>query len=77
MKRTIGDIYIAGSLTTEDWEKFRDTLTLGGEVAVWEKAFLEYFKGRLSFVISIRLRRSAATVHFKAKGSQLWRFSAA
>jgi hypothetical protein len=47
MKKTIGDIYIAGSLTTEDWKKFRETLTPGGDPAIWDKAFLDYFHGRL------------------------------
>ena len=48
MKRVIGDIYIAGSLTTEDWNKFKVALTPGGDAAVWKKAFEDYFHGRLS-----------------------------
>jgi hypothetical protein len=28
--RSIGDIHIAGSLTTEDWKTFRQTLMSGG-----------------------------------------------
>jgi hypothetical protein len=48
VKRVIGDIYIAGSLTTEDWNKFKVALTPGGDAAVWEKAFEDYLYGRLS-----------------------------
>lgn len=46
--KTIGDIHIAGSLTTEDWKKFRTSLTPGGDQAIWEKVFVDYFHGRLS-----------------------------
>ena len=47
IKRVIGDIYIAGSLTTEDWKQFKATLIPGGDAAVWEQAFVDYFIGRL------------------------------
>jgi hypothetical protein len=46
--KTIGDIYIAGSKTTDDWKTFKPTLAPGGDPAVWETAFAEYFYGRLS-----------------------------
>ena len=46
--KTIGDIHIAGSLTTDDWKAFRGGLVLGGDPAIWEKAFMDYFHGRLS-----------------------------
>jgi hypothetical protein len=46
--KTIGDIYIAGSKTTDDWKAFKPTLAPGGDPAVWETAFTEYFHGRLS-----------------------------
>jgi hypothetical protein len=46
--KTIGDIYIAGSKTTDDWKAFKPTLAPGGNPAVWETAFAEYFHGRLS-----------------------------
>lgn len=46
--KTIGDIYIAGSKTTDDWKAFKPTLFPGGDPAVWETAFAEYFHGRLS-----------------------------
>jgi hypothetical protein len=45
--KSIGDIYIAGSKTTEDWKTFEPTLGPGGDPAAWEKAFAEYFHGRL------------------------------
>jgi hypothetical protein len=48
MNKTIGDVYIAGSLTTDDWNNFRATLTRGGDPAVWNKAFEDYFHTRLS-----------------------------
>lgn len=46
--KTIGDIHIAGTLTTDDWKTFRASLTPGGDLAIWEKAFVDYFHGRLS-----------------------------
>jgi hypothetical protein len=46
--KMIGDIYIAGSKTTDDWKAFRPSLTPGGDPAVWETAFAEYFHARLA-----------------------------
>ena len=46
--KTIGDIYIAGAKTTDDWKASKPTLIPGGDPAVWEMAFAEYFHGRLS-----------------------------
>jgi len=46
--KTIGDIHIAGSLTTDDWNKLRATLNPGGDPAIWGKAFEDYFHTRLS-----------------------------
>jgi hypothetical protein len=46
--KTIGDIYIAGSKTIDDWKAIKPTLAPGGDPAVWETAFAEYFHGRLS-----------------------------
>jgi hypothetical protein len=48
MNKTIGDTHIAGSLTPDDWTKFRATLTPGGDPTVWKKAFDDYFHTRLS-----------------------------
>jgi hypothetical protein len=48
MNKTTGDVHIAGSLTTDDWNDFRATLTPGGDPAVWSKAFEDYFYTRLS-----------------------------
>lgn len=45
--KTIGDIHIAGSLTTDDWKKFRTSLTPSGDPAIWKKAFEDYFHTRL------------------------------
>jgi hypothetical protein len=45
---TIDDAHIAGSLTTDDWQKFRATLTPGGDPTLWQKAFDDYFYARLS-----------------------------
>jgi len=46
--KTIGDIYIEGSKTTDDWKAFKPTLVPGGDPAMWETAVAEYFHGRLS-----------------------------
>lgn len=48
MNKTIGDVHIAGTLTTDDWKRFRASLTPGGDQAAWGKAFEEYFFTRLS-----------------------------
>jgi hypothetical protein len=48
LMKTIGDIYIAGSKTTDDWMAFKPTLVPGGDPVVWETAFAAYFHGRLS-----------------------------
>jgi hypothetical protein len=48
MNKTIGDIHIAGSLTTDDWKAFRASLIPGSDPAIWERAFADYFHGRLS-----------------------------
>src|ERR1700678_3460658 len=47
MNKTIGDIHIAGDLTTDDWKAFKTSLTPGGEKTQWEKAFDDYFHTRL------------------------------
>src|SRR5690348_1224997 len=46
--KQIGDIQIAGSLTADDWKKFRARLMPGGNPDVWQRAFAEYFHRRLS-----------------------------
>jgi hypothetical protein len=46
--KMIGDVHIAGSLTTDDWDNFRAMLTPGGDPAIWNKAFEDYFYTRLS-----------------------------
>jgi len=46
--KTLGDVHIAGSRTTVDWQAFRAKLKPGGEVALWKKAFDDYFYERLS-----------------------------
>jgi hypothetical protein len=46
--KTIGDIYIAGSKTTDDWKAFRPSLTPAGDPEVWQTAFAEYFHTRLA-----------------------------
>lgn len=48
MNRTTGDSQIAGSLTPDDWRKFRATLTPGSVPDLWKKAFGDYFDTRLS-----------------------------
>jgi len=48
LNRTIGDTQIAGSLTPDDWKRFRATLTPGGDPDLWKKAFDDYFHIRLS-----------------------------
>jgi hypothetical protein len=47
MNKTVGDIHIAGSLTTDDWKAFKPSLALGDK-AQWENAFADYFHTRLS-----------------------------
>lgn len=47
MKKTIGDVHIAGSLTTDDWNTFRAALIPGGDPTIWNKAFEDYFHTRL------------------------------
>jgi hypothetical protein len=47
MNKTIGDVHIAGSLTTDDWNNFRGTLTPGCDPVAWNKAFEDYFHTRL------------------------------
>jgi hypothetical protein len=46
--KTIGDIYIAGSWTTDDWRSFRARLISSGETALWQTAFEDYFHERLA-----------------------------
>lgn len=46
--KNIGDTYIAGSKTTDDWTAFKPKLAPGGDPAAWETAFTDYFHGRLS-----------------------------
>jgi len=46
--KNIGDTYIAGSKTTDDWKAFKLKLAPGGDPAAWEMAFTDYFHGRLS-----------------------------
>lgn len=48
MNKTIGDVHIAGDLTTDDWKAFRPSLIPDGDKAPWEKAFQDYFHTRLS-----------------------------
>jgi hypothetical protein len=48
LMKTIGDIYIAGSKTIDDWKAIKPTLSPGGDPAAWEMAFAEYFHRRLS-----------------------------
>lgn len=48
LMKTIGDIYISGSKTTDDWNAFKTTLVPGADPAGWATAFGEYFYGRLS-----------------------------
>jgi len=46
--KNIGDTYIAGSKTTDDWKAFKSKLAPGGDPVAWETAFTDYFHGRLS-----------------------------
>lgn len=66
--KTIGDTYIAGSLTTEDWKKFRVSLTPGSDPAIWEKAFTDYIHGRLSsrYLDAVKLLQEHGT--FQGEG---------
>jgi hypothetical protein len=46
MNKTVGDIHIAGSLTTDDWKTFKPNLA-PDDKAQWERAFTDYFHTRL------------------------------
>ena len=46
--KTVGDVYIAGSKTIDDWNAFRKTLVPSGDQAFWKEAFDSYFHERLS-----------------------------
>jgi hypothetical protein len=48
MKKTIGDIFIAGRLTAEDWKASRTGLKHSGDPVLWNRAFEDYFYTRLS-----------------------------
>jgi len=48
MNKTIGDIHIAGSRTTDDWQAFRVKLANAAPPHLWEEAFQEYFHTRLA-----------------------------
>lgn len=48
MNKTVGDVHIAGSLTTDDWKRSRAALIPGSDPAAWSKAFEDYFHTRLS-----------------------------
>jgi len=39
---------IAGSLSADDWWYLRKTLSPGGDSALWERAFVDYYQQRLS-----------------------------
>jgi hypothetical protein len=41
MNKSLGDIHIAGSLTTDDWKMFKSSLDRGGDKTQWEKAFTD------------------------------------
>jgi hypothetical protein len=68
MNRSVGDIYIAGSLGTEDWKTFRQTLISGSDPEIWAKAFADYFYTRLSltYLNPIRLLQDEGT--FQGEG---------
>jgi hypothetical protein len=66
--KAMGDIQIAGSLTTEDWNKFSPSLIPGGNPAIWERAFQDYFHTRLSlrYLVPIRVLQDNST--FQGEG---------
>src|SRR6185437_12360245 len=45
--RTPSETVIAGRRTIHDWHVFRPNLVLGHDVALWEKAFKDFFHARL------------------------------
>jgi hypothetical protein len=47
--RLPGDFIIAGKKRISDWQAFKGALTVGGNPALWEKAYQEYFYARLSY----------------------------
>jgi hypothetical protein len=46
---TPGDFFIAGKKRVSHWRAFRAALTVGGDPALWKKAFGGYFHARLSY----------------------------
>lgn len=46
--KTTADVYIAGSVTIDDWRAFRTSLSPGGDPDPWREAFETYFHTRLS-----------------------------
>jgi hypothetical protein len=62
------DTFIAGKRTAEDWREFRQTLRAGGDASVWQKAFEEYFLGRLNlrYLHPIRILQEHGT--FQGEG---------
>lgn len=63
-----GETYIAGSKTTDDWRRFSSSLVPGGDRAVWQIAFDEYFHARLSlrYLDPIRILQENGT--FQGEG---------
>jgi hypothetical protein len=47
MKKAVGDVHIAGSLTIDDWKAFRAKLAPGADPKLWQDAFTDYFHTRL------------------------------
>ena len=45
--RPPGDVFIACRRTIDDWRAFQATLVPGGDAALWERAFKDYFQARL------------------------------
>jgi hypothetical protein len=63
-----GDTQIAGWKTADDWRALRNTLVIGGDSALWQRAFDEYFQERLRlrYLGPIRLLQQHGT--FQGEG---------
>jgi hypothetical protein len=66
--KTVGDIYIAGFKTTDDWTALRKTLVPGTDPVSWQNAYKDYFHSRLSlrYLEPIKVLRDSST--FRGEG---------
>jgi hypothetical protein len=66
--RAAGDVYIAGSLTADNWKETRKTLAGSNDAGCWRKALHDYFdtRLRLRYLDPIRILQENGT--FQGEG---------